>query len=628
MKKILLLCVLLSILLLSACTVGGEKPDEPPAEHPYQILINGDASVDVSKVVTAITADSGKMVNIFTDQRDPGSAELVFGSTNRSVSALAMSVLEAAIAADADADVGYVIYKGEDGNVAVVWSEQESAALAVESFARQYAHTAFLKAAVAGKIEVHVFNLEAYLYSTAWAALEAEAPADVVAALKSLAEMYDGSAITDWLASLWEPYHCACGKCRENGAENACYGGAFYYAISSRDNDGFWPDVESTSQALGWLSSNGAFENYRDSYTHAISARMKELIVIFCQQLQSEKDGYFYHPQWGSGVSTERSGRDLSSATALLRNCGGKPLYPTALDRLQGRGVSAHLTTPLRCGSASDAVMPTASIDNYLKSPEKFLSWLKNVTNGDDMFYNSAGAHTINAVKSQIYAAGYNDILLDYLEAQQEKLFLEMKAAHDADPVNNPEPTGLWQRTIDYNAVWGLLKLAPFYSEGNREIKYAEYAMKTCVGCILISADEGGSYHANDLMNQWSSANMLIINIRKHNPVLVERLYEIARENAPAMIAESKAKIARFIHADGTFGYNQGTSAPYTQGTRVSLGLPEGDVNATSLICTMYRCCFTVLGYNEVPLCDYRDGERFLAEIERKNNEAYGVSAE
>ena len=80
--------------------------------------------------------------------------------------------------------------------------------------------------------------------------------------------------------------------------------------------------------------------------------------------------------------------------------------------------------------------------------------------------------------------------------------------------------------------------------------------------------------------------------------------------------------------ADGTFGYIQGTSSPYTQGVYVSLGLPEGDVNATALAGSMYRCCFTVLGYDAVMLCDYRDGARFLAEIERKNNEAYGTQAE
>ena len=139
--------------------------------------------------------------------------------------------------------------------------------------------------------------------------------------------------------------------------------------------------------------------------------------------------------------------------------------------------------------------------------------------------------------------------------------------------------------------------------------------MQTCVEVILMDADKGGDYHMNDVYNQWSAASSLISSARTHNPTVVPRLHEIVNERAVEMIYNSMKKLDKFKQADGTFGYNQGSSASHTQGVWVSKGLPEGDVNATALASSMYRAVFTVLGYNAVPLCDYRDGKRFLESL-------------
>ena len=173
---------------------------------------------------------------------------------------------------------------------------------------------------------------------------------------------------------------------------------------------------------------------------------MKEKLIAFCRNLQDEASGYFYHPQWGSNIGAARRGRDLGWATGILKNLGSEPLYPTALDRLQGNtGASATLTRPLGTGVAAtvSAVLPTASFESSLGSEETYMAWLVEITNGDDMFKNSSGAHTISSVSSQIIAAGYLEITLNYLDMRVEQLYTEMKAAYDADPVNNPKPTGL-----------------------------------------------------------------------------------------------------------------------------------------------------------------------------------------
>ena len=627
MKKLLLILTLaLSMLALVACGGGDGGQNDPPADNggdekvemvkDYLALIRADESIHLGDILSAIFDKDGRMLSIMSDEYDAMKGEIVFGGANRDVSREAAEVLDALIDAQGGKNVstGYVIYKDKYGNVAVCWNDAFGKTLALEKFLSDYSSVSLLASFMPGTVYSDIFNIDEYIAATEWATIEATAPAEVVTALKSLNKYFDGGAIADWIANLWEPYICVCGSCEAEGKEIACYGGAFYYANSARDYEGFLPDVESTSQALSLLNSLGAF-SLQGGWQNAIPDDMKEKLIVFCQQLQDKDSGYFYHPQWGSNVGAARRGRDLGWAIGILDNLGAKPLYPTALDRLNGSSGSAAILTKRLGASAADAisaVIPTASFESSLGNAEDYMKWLVEVTNGDNMFVNSSGAHTIASVSSQIIAAGYLELTLDYLDGKVEQLYTEMKAAYDADPVNNPKPTGLWQRTADYNAVWGVLKLSGLYTSGNRPFKYHEDAMRTCIEVVLMDADKGGNYHMNDVWNQWASCKRVISNAKIHNPAIVDKLYAMAAENAIPMIENTKAKLAKFIQDDGTYGYNQGTSAPTTQGTLVSLGHAEGDVNATALAYNTYADAFWVLGYDAVKLCDYRDGERVL----------------
>ena len=621
MKKLLaILLALLSLLTLVACggdggTTPPDDPKDPPNEHEkpieYIVIVRPDKSLELVDVASAIREKNDKTLSVVDDDNASVRGEIVFGAADRAVTKAAAEALDALLTEDDS--IGYVIYKDETGNVAVYWSDGFTKDMAIDCFIEDYINLETLAAYLPGVIKSEVIPFDSYLYDSTWGELKKKAPADVFDALESLAVMFDGSAIADWMANLWEPYICVCGNCAAEGKEIACYGGAFYYANSARDYEGFLPDMENTAFVLGWIAGNGAFSHYGNKYANALPDDIKAKIVKFVQSLQSEADGYFYHPQWGSNVATDRRGRDLSNAVTVLKNLGAEPLYPTALDRLQNKGTSA-LVRPLGVSAvtAVSAVIPS-SFEQSLASEESYMAWLKSTTN--NMFENTTGAHTINAGLSQIKAAGYLDITLDYLDEKQEELYQEMKAAYDKDPENNPEPTGLWQRNINYNAVWGLLKFTPFYNDGKREIKYAEEAIKTCVKVIMMDAETGESYQMNDVYNQWSGANNLIANIKNYNPDILPRIYEITNEHAVEMIRNSMAKLSKFLHSDGSYSYNPGHSAPTLYGTSVSLGLEEGDVNATILACGMYRSVFTVLGYDVIHMCDYRDGERFLETI-------------
>ena len=619
MKKLLFFFIaIITLLSLTSCGNGNENGNDTPSgdngdekqELLYAAIVN-DGTGDIIDAVNAIVSLYGKSIPVKVNTPEVEEPEIIFGKTGHSAAIEAVAAMDA-ILADQDVEsIGYIIYKARNGDVVVYWSNALVSDEALTHFIESFADVTTLSTRPAGILANKTFEADAYIADAAWEGISKVAPADVVAALKKLYSFYDGTAIAEWMANLYDPFICACGKCDPESGELACYGGAFYFSNSARDYSGFLPDAESTVQLLRWMYNNGALASY-SSYAAAMPESVKNNLIKFAQALQDPDDGYFYHPQWGKNIQTDRKGRDLGWATGILDSFGAEPLYPTATERLEGKGTAALLTAPLGLDAAYavSAVLPMASaFEEALKSEEAYMEWLISITNGDDMFINSAGAHTINASKSQIVAAGYLNITLDYLDAQQEKLFKEQKAAYDADPVNNPMPTGLWQRTADYDAVWGLLKFAALY---NREIKYAEYGIRTCIAAIKIDAEEGMPYYMNDVYNQWQGAANLISNAKKHNPDIVPTLYQLLNADAAAMIENSINKVKKFKCDDGGFSYRMDKAPAAMYGAPTSLGIKESDVNATSLASSMYRAIFSCLGYDDVPLCDYRDGEMFI----------------
>ena len=616
MKKLLVFFIaIITVLSLASCGNGNNDPTDdngaqPEEELLYAAIVN-DGTGDIIDAVNTVIALYGKNIPVKVNTAELDEPEIIFGSTGHSAAVEARAAMDA-ILADQDAEsIGYIIYKAKNGDVVVYWSNAIVSDDALAHFIESFADVTALSKRPAGILANKTFEAESYIADAEWAELEKIAPADVVAALKKLNSFYDGTAIAEWMANLYDPFICACGKCDPESGELACYGGAFYFSNSARDYSGFLPDAESTVQLLRWMYNNGALANY-SGYAEAMPESVKNNLVKFAQSLQDPDDGYFYHPQWGKNIQTDRKGRDLGWATGIISEFGAEPLYPTATERLEGKRSAALLTAPLGVDAATavSAVLPMASaFEEALKSEETYMEWLIATTKGDDMFINSAGAHTINASKSQIVAAGYLNITLDYLDAQQEKLFKEQKAAYDADPVNNPMPTGLWQRTADYDAVWGLLKFAALY---NREIKYAEYGIRTCIAAIKIDAEEGMPYYMNDVYNQWQGAANLISNAKKHNPSIVPTLYELLNADAAAMIENSINKVKKFKCDDGGFSYRMDKAPAAMYGAPTAMGVKESDVNATSLASSMYRAIFSCLGYDDVPLCDYRDGEMFI----------------
>ena len=552
--------------------------------------------------------------------------EVVLGQTDRAISSAARDELVKLIDASTVYDCGYIIYcYGK--SVGVYWSSPDMEDIAIADFLNVCVEDMKLELEQ-GVIKSQLYVRSEFDTQKAWLALSAQAPDDVVKALKKLYSYYNGAQIVDWMANLYDPEI-----------------GAFYYSISARDNEPFRPDIESTHQILSLLVSCGAIGDRNE-----LPAEVKEKIVKFAQNTQCADDGYFYHPQWPQGrenLNTDRYGRDLSRAIQLITNLDYDidgdgiddqhlPFYCTPNNNTK---CALHYGTDEKCSfpvtryvdhlsasisgcvtralsstvSSAISKVPTSTVKSVVSSHpdytsrETFKAWLYEYN--ASIKENSGKAHNLSAISGEINAHGYGDIVCEMIATAQREVYEEQIAA-------GIEPTGLWQRNVDYNAVWGILKYASYYNGAHwktpMEMKYITAMVKTCVRVIELPAD--GDYEANDIYNMWNAVDRILTHVEKHyTSTEILQVYEILRENASSLIDNTILKLQPFKREDGSFSYrSNGRSLATIYGTPISLGAIEGDVNAVALCCNMYEGIYRALGYSEVPLFSKADGERFI----------------
>ena len=448
-----------------------------------------------------------------------------------------------------------------------------------------------------------------------WAETERTYGAEVTKALRALYDYYDGEGIANWIAGLFD------GDI-----------GGFYYSNSARDTEGYLPDLESTAQALTVLAEIGAIPT--DKLNAMISSEVRERIIGFVRDCQSAVDGYYYHPQWPQGrdnLPTDRYGRDLGNAASVLRRVRyGEgtsesdipyPKYCTG----DGKKCKRHAGTSESCvfpiGNASfpkvpekeertdSAPKPVGPKNPVYTSREDFRAWLEEFSG--DILKASGRAHNLAAIVGEIIRNGYGDDLIDYLDEMQRKLFDEQTALGET-------PTGIWQRDINYKAVWGMYKYAYIYNNVGRpiELKYVPYMIDTALEVIKLPPLKNYAY--NDLMNQWSAINAVVSNVRcHHGDEIANKLYERVRENAPALIENSLAKMLPFKMSDGSFCNNvKGVTTPVIYGVPIAVGdIAEGNVNSTHILLCMYFSICSALGCPAVALCDTTVGERVARKL-------------
>ncbi len=368
---------------------------------------------------------------------------------------------------------------------------------------------------------------------------------NVKKSVEELFAFYDPEAIVRWWAGLWEPEI-----------------GGFYYANSARDYEGFLPDIESGQQISARMQMMTGVD-LREFYGEKIS----EKLIHFYQTKQDEKTGYFFHPQFPADLtklSTMRYNRDQDWSINMLRKLGSAPLYPTALDRMKNNS-SAEVVSAVHGWNPHDGESAREFVRKALR---------ERSDEGWSNFFQTQ--------LTSLVADGVLEDVLDELDAQinpEYGLWVRGVNPENGKYVNLKDEPG---EEVPYGIFTMTYKVIIMYNRANHPYPYPIEMMKNAVRAIL-SCDPG--IRVTYIFNPWATLAGLRQNLVKTGRTKELAEYDaVIREFGAEMIHAICVSLGNYRHKDGSFSFLPGHSSPYIYNTPVSLGLPEGDVNATHLV--------------------------------------------
>lgn len=376
------------------------------------------------------------------------------------------------------------------------------------------------------------------------------------AVLRDMNAEFDRSAL-DWLISMYD-----------------AKSGGFYYAVSSRDNAEFEPDIESTTQAINVIEFLSAVE-YGDDGFLDLPENFKCGIIDFLSSRQDESDGYFYDPIYKEIGKKDKKERNTSFATACLKKLGAKPLYPTPMER----------------SAKSDALKSTSKDNAMYENKESFLAWLDEnaiARNNNSYVWGS----DLSSAGSMIRANGHYKTAVEWLRARQY-----------AD-------NGTWEPEFNLNAVNGVLKISNYFNKDEEYPNYEIY-VKNLVKFMKHDFDPTTSAAT---WNPIASLNRVLGGL-PNKPT--EEIQAIIDEGKIEIIENTLKRMRQFRQPDGGYGYKKSGSSSISNGVRVALGLPEGDMNSLALMTYIFKDAYTLAGVEKPKLWkDYH--EYFTEEIAKK----------
>lgn len=372
--------------------------------------------------------------------------------------------------------------------------------------------------------------------------------------------------IYKWLASIWD---------REIGG--------FYFSCSARDNDyvevkgekiALLPDIESTEQAFGALVSDGIGGSY-----DAFPKSMKDKAVKFIASCQDPEDGYFYHKQWGKNIGTSRRARDMNKGVSTMKLLGGRPLYPTAIERIA------------KIYKEGATQGENSMVPEHLRSKAAFIEYLESLNINNDSY--SVG-HRIGAQVPEIKAAGLADVCHEFLNSTQ----------YD---------NGLWQPELSYRASNGLMKISCAYRSLGKPLPNM---MKSFKAAVDIACDD--TLAQSDGITCVYNPPFTMLNLFKTmEDVGDKENYELAkkmiRERSPEILRKTADKVKIYSEPDGSFSYCVGHPSYTSQGMHVCIpGLPESDINSNALAKGSRTMTLKALDIESMPIFDEKDTKLFF----------------
>ncbi len=521
---------------------------------------------------------------VYDDTKESSPHEIVLGVSDRAVSKKAYELLETCDIKGGESS--YLIYSDGE-SLAVAYNEDRwqtgyGLDLAMEELIKLFDGSEKI-IIPEGEVTSLTFDVMAYQQriddaaaETKWQQLtkavndmggDGEA---VTYAVKEYYEKICTEDIIDWFANLYDPTV-----------------GGYYFSNGARDTDGYLPDLESTSQAIGFLQSSGMLDKFGGSYKAGVPLWMQEQIIAFCKKCQDPETGFFYHPQWTKAMvdaQLSRRARDMDSATGLLNRFGSKPTYDapngTKGDGIKWDGTSVSLTGRLiyeNAASLVSKIIPTSSHAAHLENDVTFRAYLDSYdTNGSFYWIGS----NIGSQESQIKARDA-ELAAEGADYRLGDILIEWFNGHQ-----NTE-TGLWNDGLSYECTNALLKIGGLYTTFGHMFPNADKAIDSC---LKMTTTDEYARTVVQVYNVWFGMKNLMINIETF--AKTEEEMEIVRSarakllsGAPEAIKLSMEKQLNFKCENAGFCYYDGYNCTHSQGLPVApSGTGDGDVNAT-VIC-------------------------------------------
>ena len=595
MKRFLTLIALIVTLtlMLASCEVIGEIKDMIGLGTPSSAETVWASDVKATMVFREETDDITSLYQHIYQSTGvaPGTApahsaetknEIVVGDIGREISKTAYLKLDRfadIYSLEEKGSSAYLIY-AEGGSIAIAYSDTYARYAAIDYLIENSASGSFTANGVVAKSE---FNTEDFIAEhrnasreEGFVKVEETLGKEATDALRMIYALFDDDFYY-LIANLYDP-----------GV------GGFYYSVSARDNYGYLPDIESTVQALNLIDNAGLsngyegveLKGYNDTmyWPNYLSDEMNEQLYAFALSLKAE-DGYFYHPQWGTDISSGRKGRDQGWGNRLIaaleEKVGSKissvnyastasyvaPANKALTDKLEASSASIAVSKFINSGRALGA----SAFEESLISQAAFEAWLDS-----GLAKNSYSVgNTINSNISAIKKANLFDFLRQYLTDHQFE-------------------NGLWEKETSYNAINGLMKLCNVFG-GDYPFPNAKAAIDSTIEVMLNPELEVETICF--VYNPWVAIKRVIPQCSQEDQAEFTKYF---RDNAAMLITDTFKKLAVFKKDDGGFSMEPEHSSQFSQMALVALAdQAESDVNATGIaVSTVVNYMLPVFGVN------------------------------
>jgi hypothetical protein len=310
--------------------------------------------------------------------------------------------------------------------------------------------------------------------------------------------LFDG--MYGWLAKLYDPQT-----------------GGFYYALSSRNDPKFQPDIESSSFAIAMLVRADLLKQLPES--------MRQKMIAYFLDRQDPQSGYFLDPQNNMKDIPRMRGRALNMSLKALDHLGAKPRHPVP-------------------GAARDPNI------KHLESPAAYVDWIKKRD-----WRSAWGA--LDHLQSE------TSIIRNLPQDRREAL-VDAAVAYLAE-LQEPD-TGLWGKGDPFVRVSGAVKAAWYYHALDRKIPRPDKIHQSTIVCLQKNVPNHFCFVRNpvSLLQELSEEKV------KSSPQEMQDVLRISIRN-----------LKRFLRRDGGFSVFPDRSNPAPNGVKLGQGLDEGDLNAT-----------------------------------------------